>query len=216
MVWIQREKVTDFLRHLPKQKFESAVYYLDKYPVTNRDYGLFIKAGGYRDSKYWDDEGWEFVQDRQLKHPRLWQTDRYFMEKDQPVVGVSWYEAEAYARWTGKHLPTEEYWEKAARGDDGRLYPWGDEEPDENRCNFARNVGRTTPVGKYHKGRSSFGAYDMVGNVWEWCDSEWSDRKIIRGGSWDSDPQGLRGSNRGRGVAGSGSDVIGFRCARTS
>ena len=98
-------------------------------------------------------------------------------KEDHPVVNVSWKDAVAFCRWlsqaSGKtiRLPTEAEWEKAARGDDGRIYPWGDEPPTKELCNFSNNVGDTTPVGQYPAGASLCGALDMAGNVWEWTGS---------------------------------------------
>jgi formylglycine-generating enzyme required for sulfatase activity len=95
---------------------------------------------------------------------------------DHPVR-VSWHDAVAYATWAGKRLPSEEEWEKAARGTDGRKYPWGDEEPTPDLCNFGKNEGGTTPVGKYSpQGDSPYGCADMAGNVWEWTSSGCSSR----------------------------------------
>jgi serine/threonine-protein kinase len=135
------------------------------------------------------------------------------------VVGVSWYEASAYAKWAGKQLPFEVIWEKAARGTDERKYPWGNEPPDETRCNFGGKIGKTTPVDKYKAGVSPYGVYDMAGNVWEWCE-DWLDReigiKVLRGGSWYWDEKYSRSSGRnGYYPSGRRFNVRGFRCART-
>ena len=105
-----------------------------------------------------------------------------------PVVNVFWQDAQAYAAWLGMRLPTEAEWEKAARGTDGRLYPWGNHGPTTNLCNFGMNVGRTTPVGQYSpQGDSLYGCQDMSGNVWEWTDSWYDDYKryrVVRGGGY--------------------------------
>lgn len=223
MAWIRRERLKPNLRSLPKQQLNLPAYFLDKYPVTNRDFERFVKAGGYKDSKYWSQAGWEFYKEKSLIEP-LYIDKEGFNSPECPVVGVSWYEADAYARWAGKHLPTEQYWEKAARGTDERLYPWGNEDPDETLCNYGSNFDGTTPVGKFESGTSPYGVYDMAGNVWEWCDSDWegdSSDKVVRGGSWNFNPGSLRASSRNRNNPRSGGggrsrySNIGFRCART-
>ncbi|MCA9448342.1 MAG: SUMF1/EgtB/PvdO family nonheme iron enzyme, partial [Candidatus Omnitrophica bacterium] len=99
-------------------------YYMDVYPVTNGAYRKFIEGSGYENQTYWSEEGWQWRTSETITKPRFWDDER-FNGPDQPVVGVSYYEAEAYAKWAGKRLPTEQEWEKAARGTDGRKYPWG-------------------------------------------------------------------------------------------
>ena len=168
-------------------------FFIGRYPVTNAQYRRFMEAGGYGKREYWSDEGWQWKQKKGWTEPRYWH-DPKWNQPDQPVVGVSWYEAEAYARWAGMRLPTEREWEKAARGIDGREYPWGDGF-DQDRCNTRESgTGKTTPVGKYSpQGDSPYGLADAAGNVWEWC-ADWydvyKDAKELRGGSWTSDQRG--------------------------
>ncbi len=143
-------------------------YWIDTYPVTNEKYRAFIVADGYGNQAYWSSEGWKWKTKNNITVPERW-NDNERNKADHPVVGVSYYEAEAYAKWAGKRLPTEREWEKAARGEDGRKYPWG-EEFDKSKCNSSEaEIGHTTPVTQYLKGVSPYGCYDMAGNVWEWC-----------------------------------------------
>jgi formylglycine-generating enzyme required for sulfatase activity len=162
-------------------------FFISRYPVTNAEYRRFVEAGGYEKREYWSDEGWQWKQEESWSEPRYWR-DSKWNQPDQPVVGFSWYEAEAYACWARMRLPTDIEWEKAARGIDGREYPWGDGfDPD--RCNTDESgIGKTTPVGKYSPdGDSPYGVADIAGNVWEWC-ADWYDEdrdtKLLRGGSW--------------------------------
>ena len=187
-------------------------FFIDRHPVTHKDYAKFINAGGYKNEKYWSKEGWQFIKDYGYTEH---QSRRY---EEYPVVGIAWYEADAYARWAEKQLPTEGMWEKAARGIDGRLYPWGDEPPDKGRCNVG-NEKETTPVNQYESGQSPYGAYDMVGNVLELCEDLHSSDNItivLRGGSCLTDKLRSRASERNRidpSFRWSGNG--GFRCART-
>ena len=140
----------------PQHRLYLPEFYIGKYPVTNEQYAAFVKAT------------------RQAA-PQHWKNGQIPAGKENhPVVDVSWKDAVAFCRWlsqaSGKtiRLPTEAEWEKAARGDDGRIYPWGDKPPTKELCNFGGNVGDTTPVGQYPAGASPCGALDMAGNVWEW------------------------------------------------
>ena len=185
-------------------------FHIDKYEVTNKQYAKFISETGYRKPKFWDDV--------MLNVP------------NQPVVGVNWEDAEAYAAWAGKRLPTASEWEKAARGIDGRLYPWGNDY-DAASGNFddgGRMDGSTdgyamtsAPVGSFIDGVSPYGLHDMAGNVWEWVmeQSKTTNEKTyaIRGGSWTNGAGDTRTT-----VAyiypaqcSDHSSSVGFRCAKT-
>jgi formylglycine-generating enzyme required for sulfatase activity len=193
--WMEKET--------PYHQVDLPGYWISRFPVTNAEYWAFIAGGGYQTRAYWTETGWGWKGGR--AQPRYW-ADATYNDLRQPVVGVSWYEAVAYCRWlsarTGREcrLPGEAEWEKAARGADGRIYPWGDGMPDESRCNFGDNVGKPTPVGKYSpQGDSPYGCADLAGNVWEWCATKWEGsyanykrdddpkgtaRRVLRGGSF--------------------------------
>ena len=172
---------------MPKREIFLSAYYIDKYPVTNAKYKIFIESGGYTQKSLWSNAGWEYVtQTNPLENNDL---DNILNgEPDCPVVNVSWYEAEAFAKWAGKRLPTEAEWEKAARGTDGRIYPWGNVF-DKTRLNCAENkIEKPTPVTKYSQGQSVYGCFDMAGNVWEWT-ADWYDSQYYRHAQ-NKDPQG--------------------------
>lgn len=143
-------------------------FLVDRDPVTNERYGRFVEAGGYVDPHWWSPAGWAWRVRAGIERPLSF-SEAGFGAPEQPVAGVSWFEADAYSRWAGKLLPTEAQWEKAARGPDGRMFPWGEELPRSALCNFNSNVGQTTPVGQYAAGVSPYGCTDMAGNVNNWC-----------------------------------------------
>ena len=175
-------------------------FLIDKHEVTNAGFLKFVAAGGYRDQTFWPETlivhgrptPWAaalraLVDRTGLPGPRSWSGGSYPEGKgDHPVVGVSWYEATAYARWLGKELPTREQWWRAALDDTRGAYPWGnDVKTAELRANFGL-VG-TRPVGSYPLGVSPFGCFDMAGNVREWLREPASDpaRRAVVGGSWE-------------------------------
>jgi len=155
----------------PEREVYLADYWIDIYPVTNGRFGLFLAAGGYHQPHWWRREGWAWKCRYGIDQPAMW-GQAGFDGQDQPVAGVSWFEADAYARWAGRRLPSDAEWEKAARGTNGRRYPWGDDWPTAQVANFNLQVGRTTPVGLYAEGVSPYGCHDMAGNVNNWT-SDW-------------------------------------------
>ncbi|MEM6454193.1 MAG: formylglycine-generating enzyme family protein, partial [Acidobacteriota bacterium] len=189
-------------------------YWIGKYPVTNAQYRAFLEATGHAAPEFWEDA--------QLNGD------------PQPVVGVSWHDAQAYCAWAGLQLASEAQWEAAARGDDQREYPWGNDAPTKALANFGETgVGRTTPVGSYPQGAGPFGTLDQAGNVWEWCADAWSDHayrhrdrkknpvhqagddeaavRLVRGGAWDDWAEDLRAAYRNGYVADNRRDDVGFR-----
>jgi formylglycine-generating enzyme required for sulfatase activity len=250
-------------------------FLLGKYPVTNQEYAAFIEDGGYQTERWWSKQGWDWqslddagfshwfeelkTKDERIKDsykelfrpenlPHWWADDR-FNGANQPVVGINWFEAEAFCAWLTARLtndppewwsadfqivlPTEAQWEFAAKGSANRAYPWGRDEPDEQRANFENRLAQTSPVGIYPAGATPAKVLDMVGNVLEWCTDPWdvsaySARtngvedpvaegdpavRCLRGGAWNFDSGWLAAACRGRSWAGVRDDGdVGFRC----
>jgi formylglycine-generating enzyme required for sulfatase activity len=172
-------------------------FWIDTYEVTNAAYNVFVEDGGYTQREHWSDDGWRWKGSR--TGPYDPGCPRELLEPDMPRTCVTWYEADAYAHWRGGQLPTEAEWEYAARGVDGRVYPWGNEFDGTqlNYCDsdcpnvwrdlaFDDGYDRTAPVGSYPDSRSWVGAYDMAGNVWEWT-ADWYDALYHQSGE-TSDP----------------------------
>lgn len=216
----------------PAHVVDLPAFRIDVHPVTNGAFTAFVDAGGYDDPRLWTDAGWAHRTDEGLVAPRFWSRDsdgtwwrRRFgvverVPDDEPVVHVSFHEAQAYARWVGKRLPTEAEWEKAARHDPAtgrsRRFPWGDDEPRAEHANLGQRHLQPAPIGSYPAGASALGVQQMVGDVWEWCDSGWhpypgfsvfpypeysevffgGDYAVLRGGSFGTDPAAIRATFR--------------------
>jgi formylglycine-generating enzyme required for sulfatase activity len=189
-------------RETPQHRVSLTAYRIARFPVTVADYACFVRSGR--------------AEPRSSYNLLTWR--QQLTRLDHPAVNVSSVDAVAYAAWLTEaigqpwRLPTEAEWEKAARGPDGRIYPWGDGF-DVSRCDtVASAIGATTPVGSYSSGVSPCGAHDMTGNVWEWTsslcapypyvagdgreDPTSSDPRVLRGGSWPSDPPDARPAYR--------------------
>jgi iron(II)-dependent oxidoreductase len=215
----------------PQHRVEVAEIFIDRTKVTNSQFALFLNAtgpGGPQGEKYFDiDDNDARVHRRDGK----WLADVGF--ENNPVVEASWYGAVAYCRWAGKRLPTEAEWEKAARGSDARMYPWGNEPPDRTRAHFGAGWNDLKPVGSFPKGASPYGLFDAAGNGWEWVSSAYRPypynskdgredlgKDLVRGtrgGGHDVRADELTTTHRGRHVSRNprgGHHNIGFRCAR--
>lgn len=176
-----------------QRRVQVDAFYLDRYAVTNEQFQCFVREGGYHQQSLWNPEGWRRVDElldvSGVPGPRFW-SDGRFPEgtSDHPVVGISWYEADAYARWAGKRLPTDAEWLKAScwpmvipgQGVVQRKYPWGNT-MDNSRANlWASGHGGTVPVDHYPRGQNVTGVYQLVGNVWEWMAGElWMSPEVL-------------------------------------
>jgi ergothioneine biosynthesis protein EgtB len=236
---------------MPLHKVYLNDYYIDNTPVTNGDFIEFINDGGYKNYKWWLSDGWETVKKNKWQAPMYWEQDekgnwikhdfkgkRYIDNfSDEPVINLSSYEAYAYAKWAGKRLPTEAEWEKAASWDEDkgtkRLYPWGDEHPDDKNSNLLESkIFAPTDVFTYEKGKSYYGCYAMVGDNWEWTNSEFNsypgfktgfaeyndkwfgNQKVLRGGSFGTPRLNTRNTYRNFFRPDERWMISGFRCAK--
>lgn len=199
-----------FTNEIGAHTVDLAPFYIDRFPVSNAQYSCFIENGGYERQEWWSLAGWEWRIRTGRTAPKLWSQETAVLA-NHPVIGITWYEADAYARSIKKRLPNEAEWEKAARGCDARRYPWGNTF-ELGRCNTAdfwlqreirdyhdwyryfflcrpwRERVITTPVDAFPHGASPYGVLNMGGNVWEWC-ADWYAADYYAGAP-RSNPQG--------------------------
>jgi iron(II)-dependent oxidoreductase len=235
----------------PAHRVDLPAYYLDTTPVSNAAYLGFIDDGGYDDPRWWSAAGWEWRTRSGKRSPAFWIRDtgqwlrRRFGQQevlpvDEPVQHVCFFEAEAYASWAGRRLPTEAEWEKAASWDPAtrtkRRYPWGDAPPDGDSANLGQQRTRPTPVGSFPAGASAYGALQLLGDVWEWTATDFTghpgfctfpyreysevffgpEYKVLRGGSWATDPVACRTTFRNWDYPIRRQIFAGFRTARSA
>jgi iron(II)-dependent oxidoreductase len=234
----------------PAHSVSVPAFFIDTAPVTNAAYADFIADGGYDDARWWSPEGWEHRQRVGLSAPLFWAREgagwvrtsfgiTALVVPAEPVLHVCWYEADAYARWAGRRLPTEAEWEKAARFDPvsgaSRRYPWGNAEPTSALANLGQAHLRPAPAGSYPEGAAPCGARQLIGDVWEWTSSDflpypgfapWPYReysevffgpeyKVLRGGSFAVSPVACRGTFRNWDYPIRRQIFAGFRTARS-
>ncbi len=243
----------------PQHPVEIRAFSLGIFPVTNQEFAAFVQDGGYAMARYWTEMAWKALSARPYSMPAYW-NDSQFSFPRQPVVGVTWYEAVAFCNWMTERenaqeseasgpgrervrfrLPSEAEWEYAARGVEcARNFPWGDQF-ELGRANTAEEgIGRTTVIDRFSTGKSSFGVWDLSGNVFEWTGSKWganwqelrysypyraddgredvegSGARVIRGGSWFNPYPEALCAYRSRYLAGSRASNIGFRVLKQS
>jgi iron(II)-dependent oxidoreductase len=212
----------------PAHVVQVAAFRIARVPVTNREWQQFIDDGGYDTERWWSAQGWQHRVEAGLVAPKFWSGDgsrrRFGVDEDippdEPVQHVSFYEAEAFAAWSGARLPTEVEWEKACAWDPvagrRRRWPWGDAAPTRSVANLGGDALRPAPVGAYPDGASAYGIEQMIGDVWEWTSSTFrpwpgftpmlyatysepffgGDYRVLRGGSWAVGDTAIRPSFR--------------------
>ncbi|MFC7932642.1 ergothioneine biosynthesis protein EgtB [Streptomyces cinereoruber] len=235
----------------PAHRRDVPAFHIDTAPVTNGAYRAFVADGGYTDRRWWHPEGWAQIREHGIGAPLFWRRDggqwlrRRFgvtepVPEEEPVLHVSWYEADAYARWAGRRLPTEAEWEKAARYDPAtgrsRRYPWGDTDPGPEHANLGQRHLGPAAAGSYPEGASPLGVRQLVGDVWEWTASDFlpypgftafpykeysevffgPEHKVLRGGSFAVDAVACRGTFRNWDLPVRRQIFAGFRTARSA
>lgn len=233
----------------PAHEIAVDAYWMDTTPVTSGAYAGFLDSGGYDDERWWSPAGWAYRTENGITAPRFWkrEQDGWWRTRfgvyeritaGEPVVHVSFFEAEAYAAWAGRRLPTEAEWEKAARFDPAsgrsRRFPWGDGEPGAEHANLGQRHLRPAPAGAYPAGASPTGVHQLIGDVWEWTSTdlhgypgfaafpyqEYSEvffgpeYKVLRGGSFGTDAAAIRGTFRNWDYPIRRQIFAGFRTAR--
>ena len=232
-----------------KHTVQLAPFWIDVHPVTNGEFESFVQAGGYSRREYWSDEGWEWLQSSNVTAPKYWtwldgvwtsrSMDRtHAVQASHPVCHVCYHEAEAFATYAGKRLPSELEWEAAASWDPDtgtkQAFPWGDEAASRDLANIDQLSFGTAPVGSYPRNLSPIGCSGMIGDVWEWTSSDFgpypgfdsfpykeyseaffgTDYKVLRGGSWATRPGAIRNTFRNWDYPIRRQIFSGFRCAR--
>ena len=233
----------------PRHAYRLAPFWIDVTPVTNGQDLAFMEVGGYRRREFWTEEGWSWLAETGVAWPKHWTGEAAGwrtrtmdigrpLDPARPVCHVSWHEAQAYARFAGKRLPTEMEWEAAASWDPvagtQRLFPWGDQPWSAELANLDQLLFDTAPVGAYPRNVSPIGCYGMIGDVWEWTASDFcgypgfeafpyreyseaffgAEYKVLRGGSWATRPGAVRSTFRNWDYPIRRQIFSGFRCAR--
>jgi iron(II)-dependent oxidoreductase len=230
----------------PAHSVEVEPFWIDVMPVTNGDFITFMAAGGYTTAELWSEAGWSWVRSEEVRMPPhwIWEDGSWWnrwmdqpspLDLTHPVGMVSYYEAEAFARFVGKRLPTELEWETAATWDPEaqarRSYPWGSMPPSPNVANLDQLAFEPAPVGAFPGNLSPIGCYGMIGDLWEWTASDFlpypghdgaaaalltsfeSGLKVLRGGSWATRPGAIRTTARRPVLPAARHVFSGFRCA---
>jgi iron(II)-dependent oxidoreductase len=243
------DRIRDYDNERPAHQVHVPDFSIDTTPVTSGRYREFIEDGGYQKRALWTDAGWAWREEAGLVAPQFWErtggdwcVDTFGHQRPlnpaTPVQHVCFHEAQAFARWAGKRLPTEAEWEKAASWDPvtgvKRRYPWGDEPPTPEHANLDQLSFAPAEVGAYPLGVSAYGCHQMIGDVWEWVDTDFAgypgfvawpyqeysevffgpDYKMLRGGSWAVRPGVIRNTFRNWDYAIRRRIFSGFRCAR--
>jgi formylglycine-generating enzyme required for sulfatase activity len=220
----------------PIQQISLDAYLIDKYLVTNRQFKQFVEETNYQtdaeknhSGEVWTGRRWSNDENATWRLPDG--STPVEGREDHPVSQVSYNDAETYCKWAGKDLPAEAQWEKAARGPGGNTYPWGNFDPDDSMANYSDSfIEGTTPTIKYEKGQSYYGAFDMAGNLYQWC-KDWyvtgierkannptgpgeGTERVLKGGSYSESMDSLRSPNRISADPATSKAIYGFRCVK--